>query len=88
VTCPIVSGPRWGLGQAPPLPFLTDREYGVLELLAEGQSNDVIADRLFLSPKTIRNNVSNVLTKLGVETRAAAVARARDAGVGEDHDRR
>lgn len=67
-----------------PRPFLelSDREYEVLQLMAQGLSNDTIASRLFLSPKTIRNNVSNILTKLGVETRVAAVARARDAGIG------
>jgi DNA-binding NarL/FixJ family response regulator len=63
-------------------PELTAREFGVLELLAQGLSTDQIASRLFLTPKTVRNNVSAVLTKLGVASRSEAVARARDAGVG------
>lgn len=65
-----------------PFPALTEREHSVLELMAQGLANEAIASRLFLSPKTIRNNVSNVLTKLGVATRAAAIALARDAGIG------
>jgi DNA-binding NarL/FixJ family response regulator len=68
------SGPR-------PFPELTDREFGVLELVAGGMSNNDIATRLFLSPKTIRNNVSSILSKLGVTSRAEVVARARDAGL-------
>lgn len=64
-----------------PFPELTDREFEVLELLAHGLSTERIAARLFLSPKTVRNNVSAVLTKLGVGSRSEAVACARDAGV-------
>jgi DNA-binding NarL/FixJ family response regulator len=68
-------------GAPRPFPELTDREYGILELLARGWSTDRIAAHLFLSPKTVRNNVSGVLAKLGVASRTEAVARARDAGV-------
>lgn len=64
-----------------PFPELTAREFEVLELLAHGLSTERIAARLFLTPKTVRNNVSAVLTKLGVGSRSEAVARARDAGV-------
>jgi DNA-binding NarL/FixJ family response regulator len=63
-------------------PELTDREREVLELLAAGLRNSEIARRLILSEKTVRNHVSAVLTKLQVTDRAAAVARARDAGLG------
>jgi DNA-binding NarL/FixJ family response regulator len=63
-------------------PQLTEREYDVLHLLAEGADNATIARRLFLAEKTVRNRVSAILTKLDVRTRAEAVARARDAGVG------
>lgn len=61
---------------------ITDRESEVLDLLARGLTNAAIADRLGLSGKTIRNHVSNIFSKLGVADRAAAVAKARDAGYG------
>lgn len=64
-------------------PQLTARELDVLELMARGLANEAIASRLGLAEKTVRNNVSMVLTKLAVTSRAEAVARARDAGVGE-----
>jgi DNA-binding NarL/FixJ family response regulator len=64
-----------------PFPELSDREFEVLELLARGWSTDRVAAHLFLSPKTVRNNISAVLTKLGVASRTEAVARARDAGM-------
>jgi DNA-binding NarL/FixJ family response regulator len=66
-----------------PLPELTDREREVLGLLARGLTNAAIAQRLYVSDKTVRNHVSNIFTKLGVNERAAAVARARDVGLGE-----
>ncbi len=62
-------------------PQLTERERAVLERMSAGVSNDAIAERLGISVKTVQNHVSNVLIKLGVSTRAAAVARARDAGI-------
>ena len=71
-----------GGGAAKPFPELTDRERDVLELIADGLSNTDISRRLFLSEKTVRNRVSDVFTKLGVASRAEAVARARDAGLG------
>ncbi|PRY47969.1 LuxR family two component transcriptional regulator [Geodermatophilus tzadiensis] len=63
-------------------PQLTAREREVLELVAAGRSNAQIAAALFLSPKTVRNVVSNVLTKLQVTDRAQAIVRAREAGLG------
>ena len=63
-------------------PDLTDREREVLDLVARGHDNRRIARELFLSEKTVRNHVSNVFTKLGVEDRAAAVVRARNGGLG------
>lgn len=69
-------------GPAASFPGMTTREVDVLDLLSRGRSNDEIAAALFLSPKTVRNHVSAVLGKLGVATRAEAVARARDAGLG------
>ncbi|WP_238694532.1 response regulator transcription factor [Nocardioides daphniae] len=65
-------------------PELTDREREVLDLLARGHDNPTIARRLVLSPKTVRNHVSNVLAKIGAADRTDAVIRARDAGLGQD----
>ena len=67
-----------------PLPFpeLTDREREVLELVARGENNPSIARQLFVSPKTVRNQVSNIFTKLQVADRAQAIVRAREAGLG------
>ncbi|MFC4048643.1 response regulator [Actinomadura syzygii] len=65
-----------------PFPQLTARERDVLELIALGLSNPAIAERLGLSPKTVRNNVSNVFAKLQVADRAEAIVRAHDAGLG------
>lgn len=64
------------------LPALTAREREILTLLARGLGNGAIAARLHLSVKTVQNYVSALLAKLGVATRAEAVARARDAGIG------
>ncbi|MGY1753751.1 response regulator [Blastococcus sp. SYSU D01042] len=65
-----------------PFPELTDREREVLDLVAHGLANAQIAARLFLSEKTVRNRVSDVLVKLHAASRAEAVALARDAGLG------
>lgn len=69
---------------APPLPQLSEREREVLRLVAQGLTNAEIARRLFLSEKTVRNHVSAIFGKLDVNDRAAAVTRARDAGLGGD----
>ena len=63
-------------------PSLTAREQEVLDLVARGYENRRIARELHLSDKTVRNHVSNVLTKLEVEDRAEAARRARNAGLG------
>lgn len=65
-------------------PELTDREREVLALIAQGLSNQEIADRLTTSLKTARNHVSNILNKLQVADRSSAIARARAAGLGRD----
>jgi DNA-binding NarL/FixJ family response regulator len=65
-----------------PFPELSDREREVLDLLARGYDNATMARRMVLSPKTVRNHVSNVLTKLAVPDRATAMIRAREAGLG------
>jgi DNA-binding NarL/FixJ family response regulator len=63
-------------------PQLTAREHEVLDLIAAGRSNADVADLLFLSPKTVRNHVSNIFAKLQVADRAQAIVLARDAGLG------
>jgi DNA-binding NarL/FixJ family response regulator len=63
-------------------PMLTEREREVLDLVARGHDNRRIARELFLSEKTVRNHVSNVMTKLDVADRAGAIVRARNAGLG------
>jgi DNA-binding NarL/FixJ family response regulator len=65
-------------------PELTGRERDVLNLVAAGCGNHEIARRLVLSEKTVRNHVASILTKLQAPNRAAAVARARDVGIGRD----
>jgi DNA-binding NarL/FixJ family response regulator len=63
-------------------PELTDRERDILERIARGEANQVIARRFGLSDKTVRNHVSSILNKLQVADRAQAIVRARDAGLG------
>ncbi|MFJ4231009.1 response regulator transcription factor [Cellulosimicrobium cellulans] len=65
-----------------PFPQLTDREREVLDLVAAGLDNASISRRLVLSPKTVRNHVANVLAKLAVRDRSAAIVRAREEGLG------
>lgn len=65
----------------PLFPQLTEREFDVLEGMSDGATNDAIALQLGISVKTVQNHVSSVLLKLGVASRAAAVALARDAGI-------
>ena len=75
------AGPRMTtLWQA--FPGLTDREREVLTRIAQSRSNAEIAAELFLSPKTVRNHISNIFSKLQVADRAEAIARARAAGLG------
>jgi DNA-binding NarL/FixJ family response regulator len=68
---------------APPqaFPELTEREREILTLIAQGYTNTAIAEKLVLSPKTVRNHVSNIFSKLQVADRAEAIIRARDAGL-------
>jgi len=66
---------------APPFPELTEREREILNLIAAGENNTAIAERLFLSAKTVRNHVSNIFAKLQVADRAQAAVRARESGL-------
>jgi DNA-binding NarL/FixJ family response regulator len=65
-----------------PFPALTDRELDVLELIAQGLDNQTIARHLILSPKTVRNHVSNVFAKVHATDRSHAIVLARQAGLG------
>ena len=64
-----------------PFPQLTDREFAILELMVDGLDNQTIARRLVVSPKTVRNHVSNVLAKIHATDRAHAVVLAHREGV-------
>jgi DNA-binding NarL/FixJ family response regulator len=75
------SAPK-GVPSSQAFPELTSREVEVLDLIARGRSNTEIATQLYVSPKTIRNHISNIFTKLQVADRAQAIVRAREAGLG------
>ncbi len=59
---------------------LSKREMEVLELLAEGISNQEIADKLFISENTVKTHTSRLFEKLGVKNRTAAVLKAKEVG--------
>jgi DNA-binding NarL/FixJ family response regulator len=59
---------------------LTTRERQIVDLIAQGLTNKAIANELRIEPATVKNHVHNILHKLGVTTRAAAVAEVRRAG--------
>ena len=63
-------------------PELTEREREVLALIAQGLTNSAIAEHLVLSPKTVRNYITEIFSKLQVADRAQAIIKARDAGLG------
>ena len=67
---------------APAFASLTPRESQILEGIARGHDNARIAAELGLSEKTVRNNVTNIFDKLGVDSRAQAIVLARDEGLG------
>jgi DNA-binding NarL/FixJ family response regulator len=69
-------------GKSQFFPDLTEREYEVLTELAQRHSNAEIAARLVLSHKTVRNHVSNILSKLQVRDRAEAKRATWTAGLG------
>lgn len=65
-------------------PELSSREREILQLLVQGYKNAEIAERLVISPKSVRNYVSNIISKLQVADRAQAILRAKDAGLGRE----
>jgi DNA-binding NarL/FixJ family response regulator len=71
---------------APAFARLTGRERDVLSLLARGQSQVEIASSLVLSPKTVATHIQHILAKLGVHSRAQAVAAAHRAGLDAEED--
>jgi DNA-binding NarL/FixJ family response regulator len=62
-------------------PELTRRELEVLELIAQGDKNRAIAEKLVISDKTVRNHITNIFSKLQVADRTEAIIKARDAGL-------
>jgi DNA-binding NarL/FixJ family response regulator len=56
----------------------------ILALMTTGRNNAKIAQALYLSPKTIRNNIPSILAKLQATDRAEMIIRARDAGLGRE----
>jgi DNA-binding NarL/FixJ family response regulator len=66
-----------------PFPQLSRREIDILGLVAQGLDNQAIARTLSLTPKTVRNHVSNVLTKLNVGDRSQAIVLAHRKGLGK-----
>ena len=84
---PGVAGRLIGYLQTPPtsgvpFPELTPREREILDGIAQGQGNAVIAARLGLAPKTVGNHVSAIFAKLQVAGRTEAILRAREEGLG------
>jgi DNA-binding NarL/FixJ family response regulator len=66
----------------PVFPELTEREREVLDRVARGETNPLIAQALYLSPRTVANHVSNILSKLHATDRTDIALRARNAGLG------
>jgi two-component system response regulator DesR len=64
-----------------PAPLLSEREHEVLELIAGGSTNREIAERLFLSPHTVKEHTSALYRKLAARNRAEAVQRAQRIGL-------
>jgi transcriptional regulator of acetoin/glycerol metabolism len=72
---------RHAMAKAPIASPLTPRERAVLQQVATGRSNKEIARLLDISPETVKSHLENVFTKLAVERRAQAIARAKDLGI-------
>ena len=70
-----------GRGDGPALAQLSDRELEVLKLIANGKDNAQIAGELVISPKTVKNHISNILMKLQIENRIQAAVYAVRSGI-------
>jgi DNA-binding NarL/FixJ family response regulator len=82
VTARVLERIRTGVEEPKELKALTDQERRILEFIAEGLTNHEIAQRMFLADKTVKNYVSSVLAKLGLERRTqAAVLATRLLGI-------
>ncbi|CAN5257180.1 hypothetical protein BH23BAC3_BH23BAC3_36410 [soil metagenome] len=62
---------------------LTPRELEVLELISGGHKNGEIAEELYISPKTVRNHVNRIFSKMQVDSRGKAIVLGREAGLGK-----
>jgi DNA-binding NarL/FixJ family response regulator len=62
---------------------LTGRETEILERIAQGLDNAQIAAHLGMSEKTVRNHITHIFDKIGVENRSQAIVRARERGLGQ-----
>jgi DNA-binding NarL/FixJ family response regulator len=76
--------PSLGAADRRRLGELTGRETEILDCIARGLDNSAIAALLELSEKTVRNHITHIFDKLGVENRAQAIVLARRNGLGED----
>jgi len=76
VTARVLERIRTGIEEPAELRSLTDQERRILEYIAEGLTNHEIAQRMFLADKTVKNYVSSVLAKLGLERRTQAAVLA------------
>ena len=79
---------REGPEEEPMLASLTHQERRILDLIAEGKTNRQIAEDMYLAEKTVKNYVSNLLTKLGMERRTQAASYATRISERAEHDRR
>ena len=72
------------MGEQPLIEPLSERELEVLQLIARGDSNQEIAERLVITQDTVKRHVTHIFEKLGVHNRVQAVARARTLGLLSD----
>jgi two-component system, NarL family, response regulator DevR len=86
LTARVLERVRNGPATAPELADLTEQELKLLSLIAEGLTNRQIGERMFLAEKTVKNYVSSILAKLGLERRTQAAVLASKLLGNEPHD--